>query len=462
MTKRKPKATAEAAPTEAIVKAEVGAVPAIAPAIPLEVAAIQSTITKLETVKRFIQKNLNAGHRRLLKKIGKRAPTPEEKKQLRELEIDFGTVPGVSKNFLKQPGAEKIAQWLHVRPRYETEVTPVPDHPGHIEVHGRCKLMAVTPTGEFELFSGPLASCTSMESNYRYRWIDMDPQPTFEWAMKEGKTAKALGTHRSFKKDEKWNWQQRHDNPNIFDERNKVRQIGEKRMLVKAVRNWGALSEIFTEDPSEWVLDDESNTTPEEPIKPGAVKREEPSAETAQEKEPEVFTLEIRWPSDTAEVALVYIPECSAGIEVGVKIAEMGEFKKESKEWQIASADVTTIAELAQSLGMKVKEVEITKAPAPAAAKSVGTNVPAPTKGVVAHVSRHPGKKKDTFYYLLVIGGRSLYCYKTDWFEHLAKAKDKECQFEVQDGAYPKIVGLIKIGDVGFEDNIPVLQQSER
>lgn len=451
--------------TEAITKAEAGALPLVVPAVPLEVVAIQATIEKLETVKRFIQKNLNAGHRRLLKKIGKRQPTPDERKQLRELEIDFGTVPGINRNFLKQPGAEKIAQWLHVRPRYETEVTSVPDQAGHIEVAGRCKIMAITPTGEFELFSGPLASCSTMESNYRYRWVDMNPQPTYEWSTGEGKSAKALGTHRSFKKDDKWVWQQRFENPNIYDERNKVRQIGEKRMLVKAMRNWGALSEVFTEDPSEWVLDDESNVTPEPPIEPGKVKREEaaaaPESPTA-EPDIQVQTLEIRWPSDTSECAFVHIPECPAGIEIGVKIAEFGHFRKEASDWQIAAADVATITEFATSLGMKVAEVEIDKKPAPPAAKSAGTNVPAPTKGRVTQVSRHPGRQKNTFYYLVVLEGRSLYCYKTDWFEHLAKAKDKMCQFEVQDGAYPKIVGIVQIGDMAFEEGIPVIQNKDR
>lgn len=457
MTKKKALPQAAPAPAEALVQAPVGAVPAI----PLEVAAIQATITKLETVKKFIQRNLNASHRRLLKKIGKRQPTPEEKKLLKELETDFGTVPGVNKNFLKQPGAEKIAQWLHVRPRYETQVTPVPDNPGHIEVHGRCKIMAVTPAGEFELFSGPLASCTTMESNYRFRWLDMDPQPTFDWAKTEGKIGKGLGTHRSFKKDDKWVWQQRHPNPNIFDEHNKVRQIGEKRMLVKAIRNWGALSEIFTEDPSEWVLDDESNTPAEEPITPGAVKREAETAPAAPPPDTQVYTLEIRWPSDTSEVAFVYIPECPAGIEVGVKIAEFGTFIKERTEWQIAAADVAPICEFAVSLGMKVKEVELAKT-APAAAKSAGTNVAAPNKGTVSMVSRHEGKKKGTFYYLVVLEGRSLYCYKTDWFDYLAKAKSQSCEFVVEDGSYPKIVGLKRIGSMTFTDNTLDIQQGAR
>jgi hypothetical protein len=448
---------------ETITKAETA--PSL-PAVPLEVAAIQSTIEKLETVKRFIQKNLNPGRRRLLKKIGKRPPTPAETAQLRELEIDFGTVPGINRNFLKQPGAEKIAQWLHVRPRYESETTPIPDHPGHIEVAGRCKIMAITPAGEFELFSGPLASCSTMESNYRYRWVDMDPQPTFDWSMKEGKTAKGLGTHRSFKdkKTDKWVWQTRHENPNIYDERNKVRQIGEKRMLVKAMRNWGALSEVFTEDPSEWILDDDSNVTPEAPIEPGKVKREEPTptSDTAESDTRQVYTLEVRWPSDTSEVAFVHIPECPAGIEVGVKIAEFGTFRKESADWQIPGGDVATITEFALSLGMEVNEVEIDKKPAPPAAKSAGSNVAPPSKGKVTQVSRHPGRQKNTFYYLLVIDGRSLYCYKTDWFEHLAKAKDQVCEFELQDGAYPKIVGIKQIGATHFDEGLPVIQNKDR
>jgi hypothetical protein len=441
-------------PAEALTKAEAGAVSTL----PLEVATIQATIEKLETVKKFIQKNLNASHRRLLKKIGKRAPTEIEKKQLRELEIDFGTIPGVNKPFLKQPGAEKIAQWMHVRPRYETEVTPIPDHPGHMEVHGRCRIMAVTPAGEFELFSGPLASCTTMESNYRYRWIVMDPAPTFEWSQNEGRLGKSLGTHRSFKKDEKWIWQRRHENPNIFDERNKVRQIGEKRMLVKAVRNWGALSEIFTEDPSEWTFEDESNAPKEEaPSTPGSVVKEAAPAAPAPEERPRPIVT-ILWPSDTSDVALVSFDESPEGLHLVEGLRDLAEFR--DGKWLVPSNYVPDVAERALQLGMVVQETDFAKKPEPPPpAKSAGTNVPAPNSGIVSLVSKQTGKQKGTFYYLVVLNGRSLYCYKTDWFEYLAKAKDQQCEFEIQDGAYPKIVGIKRIGATEFEEGLPVIQR---
>lgn len=437
-----------------IIETTGGAVPAA-----VAVTAIQTTIIKLEEVRRYIQNNLNAGQRKLQKKIGKRPPTPAEAIQLKELEIDFGTIPGVKKPFLKQPGAEKITQWLRVRPVYETEVTPIPDQPGHIEVHGRCRLMTVGPD-PVEVFCGPLASCSTMESNYRFRWIDMAIPPTYEWSKKEGRVAKALGTHRSFKKDDVWVWQERHPNPNIFDERNKVRQIGEKRMLVKAVRNWGALSEIFTEDPSEWTFDDESNAPKESETTaaPGSVVKEAPAAAPAEERQTPV--VEILWPADTAEVAFVLVPDCPEGMHLVEGLRELAEFRE--GKWLVPAQYVPDVAERATQLGMKVSETELSKKPAPAAAQSAGTNVPAPSAGIVTNVSRHAGRQKNTFYYLLVIAGRSLYCYKADWFEHLAKAKGQECEFEVEDGAYPKIVGLKKIGPVEFHEGVPVIQRGEQ
>ena len=40
-----------------------------------------------------------------------------------KFEIDWGTIPGVDKPFLKQPGAEKFCFWLNIRPKYfKTEI----------------------------------------------------------------------------------------------------------------------------------------------------------------------------------------------------------------------------------------------------------------------------------------------------------------------------------------------------
>jgi len=110
-----------------------------------------------------------------------------------------------------------------------------------------------------------------MEDNYRFRFQERDankPQPS----QLERDELKALGMGKSKKKTEwvkgkpageKWVWLDRVENSNIFNERNKVRQIGGKRALVKGVRNMGAMSEIFVTSPEEWNIPDDIDEGPE-------------------------------------------------------------------------------------------------------------------------------------------------------------------------------------------------------
>jgi hypothetical protein len=215
---------------------------------------------------------MNTDLQRELQKLERGALSTEQKAEkeiaLRNrYEIDWGTIPGVDKPFLKQPGAEKFLFWLNLRPRFNKREIQMPG--GHMEIV--CSVTVYSKkTGE-EVFEGPDCSCTTMESNYRFRFQERpedEPQPT----QAEARELKAAGKGR-WKKFRKWvkgkqlpaafYWFDRVDNPNIYDEYNKVRQIGQKRALVKAVRNMGALSEIFVADPSEWDIPDDDEGSPE-------------------------------------------------------------------------------------------------------------------------------------------------------------------------------------------------------
>ena len=223
---------------------------------------IERVVDRKEHVRKFIASNLNKELRKAEKKAkvaGKQLARWDRDK----LEVDYGTVPGQEdKRFLKQPGAEKVSGWLLVRPVYVDVEHDMGN--GHLEIVSHARLMAVLPPGvpETEVFSGPDCSCSTMESNYRYQWVKMDPQPSREWVANDGKTQKALGIVKC-KYEQKdgqkiFTWFERHDNPNIYNERNKVRQMGQKRALVKAIRNYAGLSEIFVEDPAEWDFPEES------------------------------------------------------------------------------------------------------------------------------------------------------------------------------------------------------------
>src|SRR5204862_502577 len=105
--------------------------------------------------------------------------------------------------------------------------------------------------------SNASASCSTMETNFRYRWADMrdeDGNPIKPNKLEASRKiavnmARWLPAKMNFgkivplsKNDQRkgmpieyWIYQERVENPNIYDERNKVRQIGEKRSFVKAI-----------------------------------------------------------------------------------------------------------------------------------------------------------------------------------------------------------------------------------
>jgi hypothetical protein len=221
------------------------------------VPKILETMKDLERVRRFVVSCMNIDLQRAeakAKLIGK--PLTDEERE--RLEIDWGTIPGVDKPFLKQPGAEKVMFWLKLKPKYFKQSTELDG--GHLEMV--CSVKLFTKKGNEEVWEGPDCSCSTMESNYRFRWAkregnELEPNPTQD----EADRLKRLGLGRwkyvtkyvrGQAQGKEWKWFDRVDNPNIHDERNKVRQIGEKRGLVKSVRTMGAMSELFVAAPDEW------------------------------------------------------------------------------------------------------------------------------------------------------------------------------------------------------------------
>lgn len=216
---------------------------------------IQALINNVEEVRKFVARHLNV---ELAKFMSKAKPSDEKalekwERKRQDLEIDWGTIPGVGKPFLKQPGAEKFFLWLQLRPKYinrEVELGA-----GHMEIIS--KVIVFSKKTAEEVFEGPDCSCSTMESNYRYRMAQSASKPDKAEAdrlksMGLGRWKKVAEWKNGKKVGDSWVWFERVENPNIHDERNKVRQIGEKRALVKCARGVGAMSEIFTSDPNEW------------------------------------------------------------------------------------------------------------------------------------------------------------------------------------------------------------------
>jgi hypothetical protein len=231
---------------------------------------ILQTARDMEQVRRFVMRCLNVDYQKLspaiLQEITRirdsangREMTKSEKgvledlrNRLTDLEVDWGTIPG-SKPFLKQPGAEKFMLWLNIKPKYHKTIAELGD--GHMEVV--CYVTFHSKTTDKEVFEGPEASCSTMETNYRYIWgeagyLPKDDEVQRGYQTKMGQWRWVDDWQKGKKVGRKKVWYIRVDNPNIYNERNKVRQIGQKRGLVKGCRNLGAMSELFVAGPDEW------------------------------------------------------------------------------------------------------------------------------------------------------------------------------------------------------------------
>lgn len=456
------------------VKSEALAIQQSGPVERVQPDSIEEAITRLERVRKFISKALNQGLQRAEVKAKKLKKTLTENERKR-LEIDYGTIPGVHKKFLLQPGAEKICLWLHVRPVYERLTAELPN--GHLEVVTSVRLVSVSDGTE--VFQGPGASCSSMESNFRYRWVKREPQPAKDWVFSdEAKGLKASGQGKSIREYKNnvavgWLWMDRQENPNIYDERNKVRQMGDKRALVKAVRNYGALSEIFTEDPSEWAFDEEE--TPAVEAQPsGKVVREEPqekqgeptaeshkaqspAAEAPQTPKPIV---QVSWPSDSSEFALVHLGTGTGKVTDWMRDTLGGEWRDKQKAWAVPAQRVPDLAAACENAGYSFQEVQPSKSSG-AAPSTTGT-APSPHRvAVVTAIKVGTTKNKGIEKMEILWGGVWHYCFNKSLFAFLNEAKMKDCIFDVSVDKPPKIIGIRKIGKREFDGDVPVIQSSE-
>lgn len=198
-------------------------------------------------------------------------------KEALKVDMDFQKLPNTKHEVLLQPGAEKIALYFGARPEYEITTTELGE--GHVDYGVICNLYSHAtgqPVGQ------GLASCCTMESKYRYRYVDV-PKP--QWPDKaEGKILKQKGLGKwrvdGYGNNKTFQWQLRQDNPNIWDERHTVKLIGAKRAFIKAVRTMAGVSEIFTQDLDELpglsdLVESEHTTTVSEQPKPAPKEKTE-------------------------------------------------------------------------------------------------------------------------------------------------------------------------------------------
>ena len=153
----------------------------------------------------------------------------------------YGKIPGTQKPTLLKPGAEKLGLTFRLAPYFEGWDKPIVYDNGHVKYVINCTLKHIQ-TGQ--IWGQGVGSCSSMESKYRYRWVDTNEKPTKEFA--DDLKAKGVGRWRKYNDD--WIWQKRTENPDIADVDNTILKMAKKRAHVDAMLNATAASDIFTQD----------------------------------------------------------------------------------------------------------------------------------------------------------------------------------------------------------------------
>lgn len=174
----------------------------------------------------------------------------------------YGIIPGTNskKPSLLKAGAEKLCLMFRLAPKFEIKEKDLGN--GHKDIQVICTLTHIN-TGAF--WGQGVASCSTMESKYRYRsGVGAStgvPVPKQFWDLRRaGKGPEAMeligGKGYTTTKGEDGMWYiaekiEKTENPDIADVYNTVLKIAKKRSLVDATLTATAASDIFTQDLEE-------------------------------------------------------------------------------------------------------------------------------------------------------------------------------------------------------------------
>lgn len=176
-------------------------------------------------------------------------------------DIDYGPVPGTKKPVLKKPGAEKLATFFRLTPRFVLMDKVLDFDTGLFYFQYSCELY----TRDNILVGMGNGSCNSHETKYRYRKAERICPECGEAAIIKGK-AEYGGGWLCFRKrggcgvkfpdgDERIEAQEvgRVSNPDPADQLNTIDKIAQKRALVAAVLIAVNASEFFTQDMDDFI-----------------------------------------------------------------------------------------------------------------------------------------------------------------------------------------------------------------
>jgi len=163
----------------------------------------------------------------------------------------FGKIPGCgNKLVLLKAGAEKLAFMFRFSTQFEITKTDLQN--GHREYEVKTILTHIPSQ---TIISVGVGSCSSMESKFRYRFVDTAIKPTKDEALK----LKLDNKGKWSKKNNEWIWQTKTENDNIADLFNTILKMAKKRSFVDAVITATSCSDIFTQDVEEDLLQDNND-----------------------------------------------------------------------------------------------------------------------------------------------------------------------------------------------------------
>jgi hypothetical protein len=209
--------------------------------------------------------------------------------------VDYDVIPGTSKDkTLLKPGAEKIALFFDARPSYRI-VAANEIGSGHVEYVVKCEFIEF---GTNEVIGEGDGSCSTMEKKYRWRsgagesTGERVPREYWDVKKEDGKKAQQMIGGPGFgtvKIDGVWyvsRKTEKVENPDIYDERNTVLKMAEKRACVAAGLAAGCLSGYFTQDMEEHQQQGRQHEDPEPPRERSQVPQERPAQREAREGTP--------------------------------------------------------------------------------------------------------------------------------------------------------------------------------
>lgn len=207
--------------------------------------------------------------------------------------VDFGTIPGTTKDTLLKPGAEKICRVLGYRPRFniKKEIVDFDRAEPLFFYQYECELVHIE-TG-FVVGTG-IGSCNSHEVKYRWRWVQSHEVPShlnkadlesmvdvteeFQFGYDKRETTGKYGKPESYwqlfdeaiadgtakegvkktRNGESKTWRietvsYRIPNPNICDQLNTIDKMAQKRSHIAATLVASNASEFFTQDVEDMV-----------------------------------------------------------------------------------------------------------------------------------------------------------------------------------------------------------------